>query len=133
MFVMNEDNRIEYVACEPNLVKNEWNKLFRDIKKLKNQKLDIQEVFYFASLIHLVFLKIHPLQDGNGRTGRLLEKWFLKEKLGSLATSIELEKNYYLNKQNYYDNIRKLGMDYDTLDYSNALDFLLMTVESIKL
>ena len=133
MFVMNEDNRIEYVACEPNLVMNEWNKLFRDIKKLKNQKLDIQEVFYFASLIHLVFLKIHPLQDGNGRTGRLLEKWFLKEKLGSLATSIELEKNYYLNKQNYYDNIRKLGMDYDTLDYSNALDFLLMTVESIKL
>jgi len=31
---------------------------------------------FFAALIHLVFVKIHPFDDGNGRAARLLEKWF---------------------------------------------------------
>ncbi|WP_220392957.1 Fic family protein [Chitinophaga lutea] len=33
-------------------------------------------------MIHLVFVKIHPRADGNGRSARLLEKWFLAVKLG---------------------------------------------------
>ncbi|MBL0098191.1 MAG: Fic family protein [Bacteroidetes bacterium] len=33
-------------------------------------------------MIHLVFVKIHPLNDGNGRSARLIEKWFLAQKLG---------------------------------------------------
>ena len=96
MFVMNTEDRIEYVASDPREVKYEWNKLFRDIKKLKKADLSIEEVFYYGGFIHLVFLKIYPLQDGNGRTARLIEKWFLAEKLGKEAISIELEKNYYL-------------------------------------
>ena len=63
------------------------------------------------------------MQDGNGRTARLLEKWFLLEKLGQDAVSVELEKNYYVNRKAYYDNIRRIGLEYQTLDYSKALDF----------
>jgi len=132
MFVLNEDDRIEYVACEPGKVKSEWKKLFRDIKKLRKAKLTIKEIFYYAAYIHLVFLKIHPLQDGNGRTARLVEKWFLIEKLGQEAVSIELEKNYYSNKPMYYNNIRKIGLEYDQLNYANGINFLLMTVNSLK-
>lgn len=132
MFVLNENDRIEYVACEPRSVKSEWNKLFKDIKKLRKADLSIMEIFYYASFIHLVFLKIHPLQDGNGRTARLIEKWFLREKLGDKAISIELEKNYYSNKSKYYDNIRTIGLDYEGLDYGKGLDFLLMTVWSLR-
>jgi len=132
MFVMNEEDRIEYVASEPSIVKKEWEKLFSDIKKLKKSELEVIEVFYYASLIHLVFLKIHPLQDGNGRTARLIEKWFLREKLGKEITSIELEKNYYLNKTKYYNNIRRIGLDYESLDYSKSLKFLLMTINSLR-
>jgi Fic family protein len=137
MFVLNEDDRIEYVACEPQQVANEWKSLFSDIKKLLKAELSIIETFYYAAFIHLVFLKIHPLYDGNGRTARLVEKWFLNAKLGSEAISIELEKNYHTQKQAYYNNIRKIGLeyvelDYVELDYSKSLDFLLMTVFSLE-
>jgi Fic family protein len=69
--------------------------------------LSILEIFYYAAFIHLVFLKKHPLQDGNGRTARLVEKWVLREKLGQETISIELgtTKNYNSNKPKYYDNI----------------------------
>ncbi len=39
-----------------------------DIDSLSKIELNPFEVFYYASLIHLVFVKIHPFQDGNGRT-----------------------------------------------------------------
>ena len=123
--------RIEYVAAEPNVLKTELHKLFNDIEFLLKTDLNDFDTFYFASYIHLVFVKIHPFQDGNGRTARLLEKWFLIERLGEKATSVQLEKNYYKNLDGYYRNIKKLGVEYDKLDYSKCLDFLLMTVTGL--
>lgn len=132
MFVINENERIEYVACEPKQVKEEWEKLFNDIMLLMKTELSTIEIFYYASYIHLVFLKIHPMQDGNGRTARLIEKWFLFEKFGTKAISIDLEKNYYSNKQKYYNNIRAIGLDYVELNYQKSLEFLLMTINSLR-
>jgi Fic family protein len=132
MFVINSDDRIEYVAAEPDIVKNELQRLFNDIESLIDSDLDDFEAFYYASYIHLVFVKIHPFQDGNGRTARLLEKWFLIQRLGEIATSVQLEKNYYKKLESYYTNIKKLGVEYDKLDYSRSLDFLLMTITGLK-
>ena len=133
MFVINSDDRIEYVAAVPSRVKSELDKLFRDILVLQNRILDEFEVFYFAAYIHLAFVKIHPFQDcASGRAARLLEKWFLIEKLGEKATAVQLEKNYYKNLENYYSNIKRLGLEYDSLDYSKALNFLLMTVNGMQ-
>ena len=131
MFVLNEADRIEYVACAPEQVPAAIALFFEDLEVLRSSDLEPIDVFYYAAMLHLVFVKIHPLQDGNGRTARLLEKWFLLEKLGNRALSIEAEKNYYVNRQSYYHNIRKLGLDYESLDYGQALDFLLMTVDSL--
>ncbi len=132
MFVINSDDRIEYVAAEPAIVMIEIEKLFDDISLLLTKKLDSYEIFYYASLIHLVFVKIHPFQDGNGRTARLLEKWFLLKKIDQKAVPVQLEKNYYRNIKEYYKNIRKLGLEYHELDYKKSLDFLLMTVNGIE-
>lgn len=132
MFVLNEDDRIEYVACEPHKIKDAWKELFHDVKLLLKSGLTIEETFYYAAFIHLIFLKIHPLQDGNSRTARLIEKWFLLRKLGEKATAIELEKYYYRHKPAYYNNIRILGLDYELLDYTKASNFLLMTINSLK-
>lgn len=131
MFVINNNDQIEYVATSPDQVNRELEKLFDDIKTLQNKELNSYEIFYYASLIHLVFVKIHPFQDGNGRTARLLEKWFLLENLGEKANSVQLEKNYFLKLADYYKNIKKLGVEYEVLDYRKSLDFLLMTVQSI--
>jgi len=131
MFVINSKDQIEYVAASPDQVNAELEKLFEDIKTLQSKELNSYEIFYYASLIHLVFVKIHPFQDGNGRTARLLEKWFLLEKLGEKANSIQLEKNYFLQLADYYLNIKKLGLEYENLDYRKSLDFLLMTVRSL--
>ncbi len=132
MFVINSDDRIEYIAASPEIVKTELNKLLDDIKLLINTDLNPFEVFYYASMFHLVFVKIHPFQDGNGRTARLLEKWFLMEKIGQKATAVQLEKNYYKHLEDYYANIRKLGLEYEVLDYRKSLDFLLMTVNGME-
>lgn len=132
MFVINDEDRIEYVACEPRILEEELVQFFRHLNRLLNQNLTVLESFFYASKLHLAFVKIHPMQEGNGRTGRLLEKWFLLEKLGRNAVAIELEKNYYTNRKDYYGNIRKLGLEYRTLDYSKSLDFLLMTISSLE-
>lgn len=132
MFVLNSDDRIEYVAAEPKIVKSELEKLFFDISTLLSDSLSLPETFYYAAYIHLVFVKIHPFQDGNGRSARLLEKWFLIEKLGKKIVSVELEKNYFKNLSDYYKNIRKLGLEYLGLDYSKGLAFLTMTISGLK-
>jgi len=131
MLIFNNKDQIEYVAAPATILETELEKLFFDVDFLLNEELTVQEVFYFASLIHLVFVKIHPFQDGNGRTARLIEKWFLYEKLGKLATSVQLEKNYYKNLEHYYLNIKILGLEYEELNYERALSFLLMTIKGI--
>lgn len=133
MFVTTADGRIEYVASSPFAVAIEMEKFYHDLNLLIQMKLSVQEVFYFASLLHLVFVKIHPFEDGNGRTGRLIEKWFLAEKLGEKAWLIQSEKNYYNQHQTYYNNLRVLGLEYEELDYSKALPFILMLPESLKI
>lgn len=131
MYVITDDGKIDYVAAEPQDVLKETSKLYHDISILLNESLSREEVFYFASMIHLVFVKIHPYEDGNGRTARLLEKWFLAEKLGAKAWYIPSEKYYYDNHQLYYNNIKRLGIEYPVLDYSKALPFALMLANSV--
>lgn len=131
MFVINSDDKIDYVAAEPNILHIELTKFFDDIETLLAEDLSNAEVLYYASYIHLTFVKIHPFQDGNGRSARLLEKWFLIEKLGEKATAIQLEKHYYLNLQDYYRNLKRLGVDYDFLDYDKAFEFLMMTAKGL--
>lgn len=131
MYVSTDDGRIEYIAASPYEVPEEMQKFYADLEQLLTISMDIEEVFFFAAMIHLVFVKIHPWNDGNGRCARLLEKWFLAQKLGDKAWFIESEKNYYKHHQTYYRNIRLLGLEYPELDYSKALPFLLMLPGSL--
>jgi Fic family protein len=125
--IVNAEGKIKYVAADASIVKPETEKLFADLKTLLAADLSLTEAFYFAALAHLVFLKIHPFEDGNGRTARLLEKWFLAEKIGPRAWNIPTEKYYCQNLKNYYRNVH-IGFDYENLDYSRCLPLLWMPV-----
>ncbi|NLP21099.1 MAG: Fic family protein [Bacteroidales bacterium] len=81
ILVINSNDQIEYIAASPEIVKTELNKLFDDIELLINTDLNPFEIFYYASFCHLIFVKIHPFQDGNGRTARLLEKMVFNEQI----------------------------------------------------
>jgi Fic family protein len=131
MFVITPEGKIEYVAASPNIVEVEMDKFYADLDVLLRTKLSFAEVFFFASLIHLVFVKIHPFEDGNGRTARLLEKWFLAEKLGAKAWFVQSEKYNYEQHQNYYNAIRMLGLEYHLLDYKASMPFLCMLSKAI--
>lgn len=133
MYVTTDDGRIEYVAASPFGVKQEMAKWYADVAVLLNQTLSAEEVFYYAAYIHLVFVKIHPWTDGNGRCARLIEKWFIAQKMGAKAWLLQSEKNYYLHHGLYYQNLRKLGMEYEQLDYAQALPFLLMLPKTFEL
>ncbi|WP_158796107.1 Fic family protein [Pedobacter sp. L105] len=131
MFVTTKDGRIEYVAASPAEVSGEMDKLYADLELLLNAELTVVETFFFASMIHLVFVKIHSWNDGNGRSARLFEKWFLAQKLRSKAWFVQSEKYYYTQHKTYYNNIRVLGLEYPLLDYTKALSFLLMLPSSV--
>ena len=120
-----------YIAVEPQFVNEELNKLFQDISVLLKRDLLYHEVFYYASMIHLWTAKIHPFMDGNGRSARLLEKWFLVSKLGLSAWSLNSEKYYWDNRADYYQNIA-LGYNYYVLYWDRCLPFLLMLPEVLK-
>jgi len=120
-----------YLAVEPEFVDIELAKLFTDITVLLEVDLSVQEVFYFASIIHLWVAKIHPFMDGNGRSARLIEKWFLVSKLGKTLWSVNSEKYYWDNRPAYYENI-SLGYNYYALHWERCQPFLKMLVKSVE-
>lgn len=67
-----------------------------------------------AAIFHIIFEKIHPFEDGNGRTGRMIESLILKQG-GYLPYSIFSVTNYYDNhREDYYsalNNIPSLDKD----------------------
>lgn len=131
MFVITKDGKIEYVAATPDKVESEMQRFYTDLDLLIKADLSFEETLFYASMLHLVFVKIHPFDDGNGRTARLLEKWFIAQKLGSKAWFVQSEKNYYDNHQTYYNNIRRLGLDYEELNYDEAMPFLQMLPKAL--
>ncbi len=128
--ILDKDGRIEYVAAPPSIVRQETEKLFHDLDILLQSELDLAETFYFAGLAHLVFLKIHPLADGNGRTARLLEKWFLAQKLGKNAWHVPSERHYYEHLTDYYRNVH-LGLEYESVNFDKCLPMLEMLVQAV--
>lgn len=131
MVVMNGEGKIEYSAADPSVVNSEIDQLFHDIEIVLSLDLDEYEVLYYSAQIHFWLVKIHPFYDGNGRAARLLEKWFLVAHFKEKGFALQTEKSYYQNLQDYYNNLRKTGFEYEDTDFSKAINFMLMSSKAI--
>ena len=120
-----------YMAVEPEFLENEMKLFFEDLNELILSELNEIEVFYFASLIHLRFVHIHPFRDGNGRAARLVEKWFVATKLGYDFWRISSEEYYKNNQAKYYESI-DLGVNFYELNYDRCIGFLEMLPNCLK-
>lgn len=122
---------LSYMAVEPEFVVKEMQTFFQDLEQLLSSQLTATEVFYFASLVHLRFAHIHTFRDGNGRAARLIEKWFISEKLGRDFWKIPSEEYYKVNQPRYYETIN-LGVNFYELNYDKSLDFLEMLPNCLR-
>ena len=122
---------LAYLAVEPEYVKEYMKTFFKGVEELLDSKVSSEQVFYFASLIHLIFVHIHPFMDGNGRGARLLEKWFISQKLDDQFWKLPSEKYYRDHKDDYYENIN-LGVNFYELDYDQCLPFLCMLPKCLE-
>ena len=120
-----------YLAIEPEYLKKELKIFFNDIDTLLKSDLTPEEVFYHASLIHLIFVHLHPFMDGNGRIARLLEKWFIAEKSGNKFWKLQTEECYKNNQAKYYEAIN-IGVNYYELNYDKCINFLKLLPNCIK-
>jgi len=95
--IFNEDGVAVYLSPPPTQVTNL-------IDRLINYINSNQEKFPLicALVSHLIFEKIHPFIDGNGRVGRLLIFSILKAKGYSEGYLISFEKYLDENKSDYY-------------------------------
>ncbi len=122
---------LAYMAIEPEFVEKEMKLFFQNITELISSNLNEIEFFYFASLLHLRLAHIHPFRDGNRRTARLIEKWFIAEKLGRNFWKIPSEEFYKNNQAKYYETIN-LGVNFYELNYDRCIDFLQMLPNCLK-
>ncbi len=126
------DGELVYTGAKPETVNEEMDKLFDDIATLRAREISMTEVFYYASMIHLTLVKIHPFADGNGRISRLVEKWFLSDKLGKNSWFIPSEKLYRTRIKSYYKHV-DLGTTYETNNFDLCIPFLKMLPMALRI
>lgn len=73
--------------------------------------------FLFSALIHLLFVRIHPYSDGNGRTARIIHNIKFTEMVNKLygtklkISPLNLSRSILLNKQTYVNRINDIYFD----------------------
>ena len=85
--------------------------LMSDLEKyIQNNEINISPIVEIG-IIHAQFERIHPFADGNGRIGRLLISFLLKEY--GITSNVHYFMSPYIekNKNPYYDSLQNLEDD----------------------
>lgn len=100
------------------------------IDYLNNDDLYPTDPLLKMCVAHYQFEAIHPFQDGNGRTGRILNLLYLFSK-GLLSQPIlYMSKFIIINKEDYY---YKLGAVTQRNDWESWVEFMLEATEKTSL
>lgn len=99
----------------------------KDVEKFMNdflkiyKKVDISLImsnpFLKSALIHLLFVRIHPYSDGNGRTARLLHNAKFTDSINRIygtrlkISPLNLSQSFLVNKYSYVNAINNIYFD----------------------
>lgn len=95
--IFNQSGVAVYLTPPPHEVNPLVKKLVRTINS-SNESGPIK-----AAIVHFTFEKIHPFLDGNGRVGRLLSTFNLKNAGFSFRGLVSLEEYFEKRREDYYD------------------------------
>lgn len=95
--IFNQAGVAVYVAPPPGKIKKLMDQF---LQYVNNDKENFPLVK--ALISHLIFEKIHPFLDGNGRVGRLLIPVILKIKNWNLTFTVPIEEYIDVHKSQYY-------------------------------
>ncbi len=109
---------------------------FIKIYKHKDISILMSNPFLKSALIHLLFLRIHPYVDGNGRTARLLHNAKFTEGINNVygtrlkISPLNLSQSIYINKVSYVNAIDSIYFDlvHDSNDAINAWFNMMLTM-----
>ena len=107
---------------------------FIKIYKHGGTKLLFSNPFLASALMHLLFIRIHPYTDGNGRTARVIHNIKFTEMINKLygtrlkLSPLNLSGSILVNKMTYVKRLDNIYFDveHDTNDNINKwFDFIL--------
>lgn len=78
-----------------------------------------------AAITHIWFEKIHPFLDGNGRVGRLLSSFIIKQGGYDFGGIVPFEQYLDENRESYYD-----ALNSDNQDVTGFVEFFLTAILS---
>ena len=131
------DEEIFWWGAKANDVKHFMDDFIRFYKSNSLSVLDTNP-FLKSSLAHLLFVRIHPFSDGNGRTARLIHNIKFTETINKIygmklkICPLNLSQNILLNQATYARRINDIYFDleHDSNDEINKwFDFILNMVD----
>lgn len=115
--IFNRGGIAVYMTPPPSELQNLMNHLIKTIKT--NQ----EHPSVVAALAHFAFEKIHPFLDGNGRVGRLLSTYILKNRGYEFRSLVTFEEYLESHREEYYDLLAS-----ENKDITGFVDFFLSAI-----
>lgn len=120
-------------APNPELVELFMDDFIKAYKRMESSVL-FSNPFLVSALMHLLFVRIHPYNDGNGRTARLIHNIKFTESINKIYNTnfklapLNLSGSILINKPTYADRMNAIYFDlvHDTNEAINRwFDFIL--------
>lgn len=115
-FKPNGEEQIFYRGVNHNDINRFMNDFVRLYSHMDNEPID-KSSFLKSALLHLLFVRIHPYTDGNGRTARIIHNLKFTASLGKFygidlkLSPLNLSKSIYVNKITYVNILNSLAFD----------------------
>jgi len=124
--IFNQSGEAIYLSPPPTKIKNYIDKLIHYVNSGEPNP------FINAFISHLIFEKIHPFLDGNGRVGRLLILSIILSKKGSDYFFVPFEKELEKERESYYYYL-DVGLKNTNEYLIFMLKMFLKSVEELKI